>query len=102
MIYIVTIFMVKMQVGSQFPNIPNKVKKKMCGACVSFNISLQNISKPKETATNADLNKLKEYTNNENKDLEMNNYKLCVKLMFWGFKDILLRNVVQFETCLDN
>ena len=36
MIYIVTIFMVTMQVGSQFPNITNKVKMKMCGPCVSF------------------------------------------------------------------
>ena len=32
MIYIV---MVTMQVGSYFPNITNKVKKIMCGACVS-------------------------------------------------------------------
>ena len=36
MIYIVTIYILTMQVGSQFPNIINKEKKKMCGACVSF------------------------------------------------------------------
>ena len=28
--------MVTMQVGSYFPNITNKVKKKLCGACVLF------------------------------------------------------------------
>ena len=38
MIYIVTIYMVTMQLGSKFPIIINKVKKKMCGACVSFEI----------------------------------------------------------------
>ena len=38
MIYIVTIFMVTMQVGSQFPNKTNKVKKKTCVTCVSFEI----------------------------------------------------------------
>ena len=36
MIHIVTIFMVTMQLGSKFPKITNKVRKKMCGACVSF------------------------------------------------------------------
>ena len=36
MIYIVTIFMLTMQVGSEFYNKTYKVKKKMCGACVSF------------------------------------------------------------------
>ena len=35
MIYIVTIFMVTMQV---VPNITNKVKEKTCGPCVSFRI----------------------------------------------------------------
>ena len=38
MIYIVTIFMVTMQVGLYFPNITNKVKNKTCGSCVSFEI----------------------------------------------------------------
>ena len=27
-----------MQVGSYFPNITNKVKKKICEACVSFDL----------------------------------------------------------------
>ena len=36
MIYIVTIFIVTMQVVSYFLNITNNEKKKMCWACVSF------------------------------------------------------------------
>ena len=34
-IYIVTIFMVTIQVGSYFPNMTNKVKKKKFGPCIS-------------------------------------------------------------------
>ena len=44
MIYIVIIFMVTMQVCPLFPNITNKVKKKMCGPCVSFEILYYQIS----------------------------------------------------------
>ena len=36
MIYIVTIFMLTMQVGSKFPNITYTVKKKICEPCISF------------------------------------------------------------------
>ena len=43
MIYIVTIFMVTMQVGSYLPNVTNKVKKKMCGACVLFEIFIDGL-----------------------------------------------------------
>ena len=38
MIYIITSFMLTMQVGLKFPNITNTVKKKTCGPSISFAI----------------------------------------------------------------
>ena len=36
-----------MQVGSKFPNVTNKVKKKTCGPCVLFRIFITStVSKP--------------------------------------------------------
>ena len=35
--------MITMQVGSYFPNMTNKVKKKKCGPCISYEIFMLDI-----------------------------------------------------------